>query len=90
MSYLWVLKKGLYEEVLVECVEKETANVLSSFADINRIDSQIRAFTYYYRFNSLISDLVNEYLDENEIINKLVSYYIFDNKMKELKWFGAS
>ncbi|MGN9163006.1 hypothetical protein [Clostridium sulfidigenes] len=90
MSYLWALKKGSYEEVLIECLNKDTTNVLSSFVDINRTDSQIRAFAYYYRFNSLISDLVIEYGEESKVINKLVSYYIFDNKMKELKWCGTS
>lgn len=90
MSCLWMAKKGIYEEILVEFIEKDTDNILSSFIGINRADSQIRAFTYYYRFNSLISDLVIEYGEKNKIINQLVSYYIFDNRMKEIKWFGAS
>ena len=74
----------------MKCIEKDKSNILTEWIDLKSINRRIIAFTYYYRFISLIEGLRKELGNEGHEFKELVSYYIFNNKIKELKWCGTS
>lgn len=91
MISLWLLKSGANQEIIDKYIDENTNKTLSNFINENdvNINKKVMAYIYYSRFENLIQNLKAEYKDQNENIKKLVSYYLFDNKIKELIWYGG-
>jgi len=73
-------------------VDEETINKVFNreiFFDIQKSDKNLKLKIYYQRYCILIKELLHEYSElTEEDRKKIIDYYLFDNRLKELKYLG--
>ncbi|OME52812.1 MULTISPECIES: hypothetical protein [Paenibacillus] len=62
---------------------------IEKYFEVQNSDKKLKIIIFYQRYCILIKELLNEYSElAEEDRKKIVDYYLFDNRLKELKYLG--